>query len=755
MEWQLDVLVWLVFILKMAFLGMACCFIVSGFDEFFVDVVCLYKKAYHSLFIRRRYPQLSDVQLFAKPEQYIAIMIPCWDESAVIGRMITNTVTVLSYSRYVIFVGTYPNDPKTRTAVEELREQYPNIERIVCPKDGPTSKADCLNWIYEGIKLYEKEHGISFAIIAMNDSEDIVHPWMLKLYNYLIPRVDMVQLPVFPMERAWHLFTAGHYLDEFAENHARDMLVREYIGGAVPSAGVGTAFSHTALNRLAARQNNQVFTIGSLTEDYDLGVRLYEMGARQIFVRNSPVSVEGGQTRKSQSTFRLRQNYVGVREYFPDTFKAAVRQKGRWVAGIALQGWAKIGWHGSPGQIYMLIRDRKSLITNFINLLANILFGCLFLYMLQPLLFPDAYHFPPIVPTEGLFWWIININFFFFFWRMGMRCCFVYGVYGPVQAALSIPRLFWANVINFFATIRAVRLFAASIRTGKPIAWDKTDHLFPSEEALQAYRHRLGDMLLDRRSVSVGELDQALEEQRQTEEPLGEILVRKGVLSEDALLQTLSAQWNIPVQEVDPYAVPPEVIQTVPQATALHYRVFPLELADSGTLLLGVERMPSAATIRELEAELGRPLQFRLAGKGELSFALQRGYSRLVRNTPERPLAAVAAEHHMDTESLASLFRTRRKSYQNIGSILIGKGATTRGALDKAFADYCTTGRKEPFGSYLMQHGLVTQEQLNAALALQEEHSGTIDDIIRHMGIVVQKDQKDQKNHPATDSEPR
>ena len=36
-------------------------------------------------------------------------------------------------------------------------------------------------------------------------------------------------------------------MDEFAEWHAKDLVVRESVSGSVPSAGVGTCFSRRAL----------------------------------------------------------------------------------------------------------------------------------------------------------------------------------------------------------------------------------------------------------------------------------------------------------------------------------------------------------------------------------------------------------------------------------------------------------------------------------------------------------------------------
>ena len=55
-------------------------------------------------------------------------------------------------------------------------KRHPNVHLAVCPHDGPTSKADCLNWIYQRMILYEEEHGVQFDIIVTHDAEDIIDP---------------------------------------------------------------------------------------------------------------------------------------------------------------------------------------------------------------------------------------------------------------------------------------------------------------------------------------------------------------------------------------------------------------------------------------------------------------------------------------------------------------------------------------------------------------------------------------------------
>src|SRR3546814_6704843 len=50
---------------------------------------------------------------------------------------------------------------------------------------------------------------------------------------------------------------------------------------------------------------------------------------------------------------------VCTREYFPATLTVAVRQKARWMTGIALAGWDRLGWQGSLAERWMRFRDRR------------------------------------------------------------------------------------------------------------------------------------------------------------------------------------------------------------------------------------------------------------------------------------------------------------------------------------------------------------------------------------------------------------
>jgi adsorption protein B len=349
--------------------------LVSAIDDLFVDAWYWTRRFYRWVTRESTYRPVTQEQLEERPEQPLAIMIPAWLEYDVIAPMIENMVKVLSYRSYAIFVGTYINDARTIAEVERMRRRYKQLHRVEVPHAGPTSKADCLNWIVQAIFLHEKQYGTRFAGIVLHDSEDVLHPLELKFFNYLLPRKDMIQLPVMSLERKWSEFVAGTYMDEFAEAHAKDIVVRESLSDMVPSAGVGTCFSRAAILALVKGNQNQPFNTDSLTEDYDIGNRLASLGMKSIFAR-FPVKFSvkrrtlPGFGKQYPVTVELP---LCVREYFPDRFGTAYRQKARWVLGIGLQGWAQIGWQGSWATKYLLFRDRKSLVTSFISIFAYLL----------------------------------------------------------------------------------------------------------------------------------------------------------------------------------------------------------------------------------------------------------------------------------------------------------------------------------------------------------------------------------------------
>ena len=659
-------------------------FLLSGIDDLFVDAFYWLRRLYRWLFLQSRVRPVTETDLAGIPEKWAAIWIPAWHEHEVIDKMLLNTLESLDYRNYDIFVGTYPNDEATQLTVESVRERHSQVHKIVCPNPGPTNKADCLNWVFQGMLLAEQEHGIRYEIVVLHDSEDIIHPLEMKLLNWLIPRKDMVQLPVIPLVMPARYWTAGTYLDEFAENHSKDLLVRERLGPVIPSAGVGTGLSRAALDELAAARQNQLFNVNSLTEDYEFGFSLLPLKRRGILAQYKVLRREtktSGFWRRRQE-LRQVQEPVAVREFFPDCFRLAVRQKSRWVLGIALQGWRNLGWQGGWWGRYMLYRDRKALFTNLVNALGYLVVAY---WLLDWGLHPRG-QAAPMVPARWV-WDVILADTFLMAHRLVERVVAVHKVAGWKQALLSIPRSVVGNAVNFCATFVALTQFWNADRTGRRVPWQKTAHAFPSLDELREHRRRLGDLLLENRLVNVAQLREALAQQRNGYK-LGRVLTDLGYISEQDLLTVLGRQLGVPVCNVDERMIQRCWLERLPRHLAEKSLALPVRFTNGAVDVACANPTATGLQLR-LKELLGCPVRLYLAGENELRLAIGRAYLAMEGQTG--PM---------------------------LGELLVSAGTITRQQLRQALARQQQTGHK--LGQVLQDEGLVSPAMVIAALREQE-----------------------------------
>jgi adsorption protein B len=675
--------------------------LLSSIDDLFIDAWFWVRAVWRRLRVQPRYKPLTAEQLRARPEQPIAIMVPAWQEYDVIASMIENMVATLEYRNFMVFVGTYPNDSRTIDEVERMRRRYKQLVRVEVPHDGPTCKADCLNWIIQAILATSQKRDIEFAGVVLHDSEDVLHPLELKYYNYLLPRIDFVQLPVTSLERGWFEWIAGVYMDEFAEWHAKDLVVRESMSGMVPSAGVGTCFSWKAMQALARETNNQPFNTDTLTEDYDVGARLARMGMKQIFGK-FPVEYEVqrqhwfGLAGAKKLTLTMP---LGVREFFPNTFRTAYRQKARWTLGIGLQGWQQVGWAGSLGVKYLLFRDRKGLVTSFVSIAAYLIFAnYMLLWLLSATGWWSAY-LPPILPLDGWLGVVIGLNAVALLLRAGQRAYFVGRIYGWEHALLSIPRMVVGNVVNAAAAARAWRLFLMNKLWGQPLVWDKTMHDFPSADQLSLQRHRLGDLLMKWQAIETPQLDEALALQSQGKGvPLGRILVHKGWLDEETLAEALAYQADLPRIDL-------ALVGWKPGAGDFHVdqsirlRALPVGDEPAGSVHLAVAAPLSREALAQLQALGYATVKQSIARESDIAQGL-----RLLRGVADQ----------------GALVRAPL-----LGDVLVEHGLIARQDFEQALAGY-RSDTDGLIGEYLVSCGVLSRDALARGLALRNQETTAV-----------------------------
>ncbi len=427
---------------------------ISGLDDLFITLIGFVTG-------RLRFPWPSDADVCRADERPIAIFVPLWQEHAVIGRMLEHNLAAIQYRNYHFFVGVYPNDIPTLSAVAAQARRNPRVHVATCPHDGPTSKGDCLNWIYQRMKDHEQRHHMRFRVVVLHDAEDLIHPESLRLINWFSRTYAMVQVPVLPLPTALHEWTHGLYCDEFAEYQSKDIPVRQSLGGFLPSNGVGTGFDRVALERLAATRRGRPFDPACLTEDYETGYLLHSLGYNQIFI---PLRMGAA-------------GPIATREYFPRRFRPAISQRSRWVTGIALQSWQRHGWRTSWPQRYWFWRDRKGLVGNLLSPAANLFFLYGAVSYLASLWQSGPWHFGSLIPP-----WVSELDRLTYgiaLLQTGVRVRCGTRIYGWRFAAAAPIRLCWGNLVNFAATATALwEFWNASIR-GRGLAWRKTDHVYP------------------------------------------------------------------------------------------------------------------------------------------------------------------------------------------------------------------------------------------------------------------------------------
>ncbi len=664
-------------------------YLLMGIDDFVWDIA--------GLFRRRSYKeQLLDLhKLDSTPPKLLAIAIAAWHEDNVLGDVIDNVLSSVLYpkSMYHIFLGVYPNDPATISVAESLAARYPNVHVVINDTPGPTSKAQNINYIYRSIRRFEEERGWRFASLSIHDSEDVVHPYEFKVTNYLLDTHKAIQFPVFPlmpMPRFSNFFrniTASTYADEFAENHFTTMVGRYSSGAFVPSAGTGFVLSHDVLDLFG---DGDILPQDSLTEDYRVSLTLYEKGIQLYYVLE--------QIPRVGNDNRLHWDFIATRSMFPNTFKTAVRQKSRWILGITMQSFRFREIFASNGlpvsARYTLYKDSKAKIANLLAMVGYPLLVYFIVSLFVPLL--------PIYPIFSLSWWLSVFVTFMMLERQAFRIAAIYRVYGlrSVFFGCLLPplmplRLIWGNIINLAATLRAYRQYNAARRGGakrqtrkekkaapaeasapKKLAWSKTDHQFLSKQALQRYQRNLGDILLEKGYLSIRELSSALLRAALTRQKIGAYLREHGLLSEEQLLDALSAVKHIPfvkAADLGDYA-PWRYAGQFEESLLRSQLVLPLLKTKEGFVIAFCDQSPNDAQTA-LRTDCGCPIRAVFASQQTIETGLNQMFHNGSNAAQAKSLADTLYDTGAITEEQLLLFHSyRHRTGMNERDLLLQMG---------------------------------------------------------------------------------
>ena len=196
------------------------------------------------------------------------------------------------------------------------------------------------------------------------------------------------------------------------------------------------------------------FAAECLTEDYELGLLVGRAGGRSRFLRLHDANGE----------------LIATRAFFPGTLEEAIRQKARWIHGIAFQGWERLGWNGRPVDVWMAMRDRHGPLTALVLAVA---YGLLIIEVVLGIVRLLGW-LQPVPLTPGLRH-MLEFSFAALVWRATWRFGFTAQEYGLAEGLRAVMRIPVANLIAIFAGGRAFTAYLRTLR-GEAVRWDKTRH---------------------------------------------------------------------------------------------------------------------------------------------------------------------------------------------------------------------------------------------------------------------------------------
>lgn len=196
--------------------------LIGGLDDLIVDLCFLVRRGMG----RGAIPAHLDRLPAPTDSGCLAIFVAAWDEQAVIGQMLATAVARIDHPDYRLYVGVYPNDPGTIAAARAVAATDPRIRVIVGPRNGPTTKADCLNSLWRALVADAAERPIK--AVVLHDA-DVVGQGTGKAVGVGLNGIAWDRSSRMSRKTAARRSTQGHFG------------VAGQSDGGVPSSGAGVA----------------------------------------------------------------------------------------------------------------------------------------------------------------------------------------------------------------------------------------------------------------------------------------------------------------------------------------------------------------------------------------------------------------------------------------------------------------------------------------------------------------------------------
>lgn len=135
----------------------------------------------------------------------------------------------------------------------------------------------------------------------------------------------------------------------------------------------------------------------------------------------------------------------------------------------------------------------------------------------------------------------------------------------------------------------------------------------------------LGQILAERGIISYTQLEKALEAQKKDGGLIGEVIVKLGYASEEAIAHCLSLQFGFPYLPLENYEISKEVVSLIPKNVSAHYCLIALDKIGN-TLTVAIANPLNVSAVEDLEDLTHCDIQVFISTPSDVRKAIEKFY---------------------------------------------------------------------------------------------------------------------------------
>jgi type IV pilus assembly protein PilB len=216
-------------------------------------------------------------------------------------------------------------------------------------------------------------------------------------------------------------------------------------------------------------------------------------------------------------------------------------------------------------------------------------------------------------------------------------------------------------------------------------------------------------------------------QQRLSGRRLGELLVARGLVTQAQVAKLVAEQYELPFVEIDVADLDLEVAGLLSEEIARRFSAIPISDRPDGSLLLAIADPATVLFSEELRRVLGAPPRFAVVSHETIEAAIAHVHEREVQpvesfetHAPPSEAAVVELPPLTNDEPYLGSQRTAAHLWPPLGALLIREGLVTDGELETALAQQRLSASRR-LGEILVDRGIVDRAEIARLVAEQYE----------------------------------